>query len=193
MGATKPGEEGEDDEPSGMGVGSGVVATPQKATSLNTSHHVVAACCRRHRGDALPDGLSDPGPRWWAPTPAPTCAAMKIRADQLAPITFGNSDDLQIGDAVLALANFGDGQTVTGHHLGAEPHPAGPVHLRELHPDRRRHQPRQIPAAPLSTLRGRHGHRAICTRAYGSIDRFAIPVSTARQVMEQIIKDGRVG
>jgi len=81
-----------------------------------------------------------------------------------------------------------------GDRFGAGPQPARHQHFREFHPDRRGDQPRQLG-------RGTHRYRgnlvgintAIYSRSGGSLGiGFAIPASSAKQVMEQIIETGSV-
>ena len=91
-------------------------------------------------------------------------AVLKIALDKLPAITFGDADHVQVGDVVLAIGNpFGVGQTVTSGIVSA-------LGRNQL---------------GINT--------AIYSRSGGSLGiGFAIPVSTARQVMEALIKDGRV-
>ena len=101
---------------------------------------------RRHRSAA---GRRPPGARasWSAPTRRPTWRCCKIELDRAAGHrASATCDALQVGDVVLAIGNpFGVGQTVTSGIVSAlGPQPARHQHLRELHPDRRRHQPGQL-------------------------------------------------
>ena len=68
------------------------------------------------------------------------------RRPALTPITFGHSERTQVGDVVLAIGDpFGVGQTVTmGIVERRGPRRSRRQSLRGLHPDRRRHQPRQL-------------------------------------------------
>jgi S1-C subfamily serine protease len=122
---------------------------------------------------------------------------LRIPADHKLPvITFGSSDSLRVGDVVLAIGNpFGVGQTVTiRHRLGAGPQPAGHQHLRELHPDRRRDQPGQLGRRAGRCQGNLVGiNTAIYSQSGGSMGiGFAIPVSLAKSVMEQIVRTGGV-
>ena len=91
-------------------------------------------------------------------------AILKIELDRLPVIVLGNSDSAQVGDRVLAIGNpFGVGQTVTSG----------------------------IVSALGRNLLGIN--TAIYSRSGGNMGiGFAIPVSTARQVLEGIVKDGQI-
>ena len=100
---------------------------------------------RRHRGPAR---RRPPGARHGssAPTPRPTSPCSRSTSTALPVMTFGDAATLQVGDAVLAIGNpFGVGQTVTAGIVSAlGRNQARHRRLRELHPDRRGHQPRQL-------------------------------------------------
>jgi S1-C subfamily serine protease len=185
------GEEGEDDEPSGMGMGSGVVASAEG--HILTNHHVVAGADDIEV--MLPDGRQLRA-QVVGTDPDTDLAILKIQADKLTPITFGNSDDLQIGDAVLALGNpFGVGQTVTAGIISAlNRTQLGLSTFENFIQTDAAINPGNSGGALVDTEGRLLGiNSAIYSRSGGSMGiGFAIPVSTARQVMEQIIKDGRV-
>ena len=185
------GEEGEDDEPSGMGMGSGVVASAEG--HILTNHHVVAGADDIEV--MLPDGRQLRA-QVVGTDPETDLAILKIQADKLTPITFGNSDDLQIGDAVLALGNpFGVGQTVTAGIISAlNRTQLGLSTFENFIQTDAAINPGNSGGALVDTEGRLLGiNSAIYSRSGGSMGiGFAIPVSTARQVMEQIIKDGRV-
>jgi S1-C subfamily serine protease len=96
--------------------------------------------------------------------PETDLAILKIDLTNLPVITLGNSDSLAIGDPVLAIGNpFGVGQTVTSGIVSA----LGRTQLG------------------INT--------AIYSRSGGSMGiGFAIPTSTARSVLEAIVRDGQV-
>ena len=129
-----------------------------------TNNHVVAGA------DEVMVKLADnrqlPRPRAWAAIPPTDVAVVKLDKPpaDLQAVTLGDSDQVRVGDYVLAIGNplgLGpDGDD--GHRERQEPRArreAGrrrPA-LRGLHPDRRRHQPGQLgrPAVQLP----RRGHR----------------------------------
>ena len=100
------------------------------------------------------------------PTPAPTSPCSRSTAPTSRPLPLGNSDDLQIGDQVVAIGNALDlsgGPTVTTGIVSATgrslDEPNG-THLDEPAADRHRDQPRQLrrPAARHAGRGRRHQH-----------------------------------
>ncbi len=164
--------------PQGMepqrGLGSGVIVSAEGY--LITNHHVVEGA------DEIEVLLAD-GRQAQAKVvgtdPETDVALLKINLDKLPAVTFGNSARLQVGDAVLAIGNpFGVGQTVTSGIVSAlDRTRPGTQHLRELHPDRRCHQPRQLGrrAGRWQRQPGRHQHGdllAHAAAAWASASRF---------------------
>lgn len=123
-------------------------------------------------------------------------AVLKIDADQLPTIVLGNSDALQVGDQVLAIGNpFGVGQTVTGGIVSALGRNQLGINTFEnfIQTDAAIN-PGNSGGALVDVSGNLLGiNTAIYSRSGGSMGiGFAIPVSTARQVLDSIIKDGRV-
>ena len=123
-------------------------------------------------------------------------AILKISLDRLPLIVLGNSDALQVGDQVLAIGNpFGVGQTVTGGIVSALGRNQLGINTFEnfIQTDAAIN-----PGNSGGALVDANGHlmginTAIYSRSGGSMGiGFAIPVSTARLVMEGIVKDGVV-
>lgn len=123
-------------------------------------------------------------------------AILKITLDRLPLIVLGNSDALQVGDQVLAIGNpFGVGQTVTGGIVSALGRNQLGINTFEnfIQTDAAIN-----PGNSGGALVDANGHlmginTAIYSRSGGSMGiGFAIPVSTARLVMEGIVKDGVV-
>ncbi|MGE0333513.1 MAG: S1C family serine protease [Ramlibacter sp.] len=123
-------------------------------------------------------------------------AILKISLDRLPLITLGNSDALQVGDQVLAIGNpFGVGQTVTGGIVSALGRNQLGINTFEnfIQTDAAIN-----PGNSGGALVDANGHlmginTAIYSRSGGSMGiGFAIPVSTAKLVMEGIVKDGIV-
>ena len=140
------------------GLGSGVIVSEQGY--ILTNHHVVESVDQIEV--ALADSRKVPA-RVVGTDPETDLAVLKIELQKLPAITFGRPEQLRVGDVVLAIGNpFGVGQTVThGHRQRARPQPSRHHHLRELHPDRRRDQPRQFRrrAGGRERQPGRHQHR----------------------------------
>jgi serine protease DegQ len=123
-------------------------------------------------------------------------AVLKVKADNLTPITFGDSDRIKIGDVVLAIGDpFGVGQTVTmgivsatgRNRMGINP-------IENFIQTDAAINPGNSGGALVDTSGNLVGiNSAIVSPSGGSLGiGFAIPVSMARQVMDQIIKTGRV-
>ena len=98
-----------------VGLGSGVIVSPQGY--LLTNNHVVDGA------DDIEVMLAD-GRQARAKVvgtdPETDVAVLKIELDRLPAITFGDADNLQVGDVVLAIGNpFGIGQTVTSGIVSA--------------------------------------------------------------------------
>jgi len=123
-------------------------------------------------------------------------AILKIDLDKLPVIVLGNSDALQVGDQVLAIGNpFGVGQTVTGGIVSA----LGRNHLgintfENFIQTDAAINPGNSGGALVDIGGNLMGiNTAIYSRSGGSMGiGFAIPVSTAKQVLEGIVKDGQV-
>ena len=123
-------------------------------------------------------------------------AVLKIELDQLPVIVLGHSESLQVGDQVLAIGNpFGVGQTVTSGIVSALGRNQLGINTFEnfIQTDAAIN-----PGNSGGALVDSNGHlqginTAIYSRSGGSMGiGFAIPVSTAQQVLESIVKEGRV-
>ena len=123
-------------------------------------------------------------------------AVLRISADRLRPISFGASEALQVGDVVLAVGNpFGVGQTVTQGIVSATGRQRLGINTFEnfIQTDAAIN-PGNSGGALVDARGALVGiNTAIFSESGGSQGiGFAIPVSLARQVMEQIITKGRV-
>ena len=99
-----------------QGVGSGVIIDADRGLIVSNSHvvqnadDIVVTLTDRRQFNAEVVG-SDP---------ATDVALLRIEADNLSEIPFGDSDDLDVGDFVLAIGNpFGIGQTATAGIVSA--------------------------------------------------------------------------
>ena len=123
-------------------------------------------------------------------------AILKIDLNKLPVIVLGNSDALQVGDPVLAIGNpFGVGQTVTGGIVSALGRNQLGINTFEnfIQTDAAIN-PGNSGGALVDVNGALMGiNTAIYSRSGGSMGiGFAIPVSTAKQVLESIVKDGQV-
>ncbi len=172
-------------------LGSGVIVSPQGL--ILTNHHVVEAADEIQV--ALADGRTLPA-NVVGTDPETDLAVIKIEARDLPAITFGSSDRLGVGDVVLAIGNpFGVGQTVTQGIVSA----LGRNHLGINTFENFIQTDASInPGNSGGALVDTDGHlvgvnSAIYSRTGSSNGiGFAIPVSLAKQVMEQIVRQGGV-
>jgi serine protease DegQ len=172
-------------------LGSGVIVSPEGY--VLTNQHVVEGA------DDIQVVLND-GRRLAArirgTDPETDIAVLKAEGEDLPAITFGAIDRVQVGDAVLAIGNpFGFGNTVTSGIVSA----LGRNHLGI---SRFEDFIQTDAAINLGNSGGALVDAAgnliginstIFSQSGGSLGiGFAIPVSIARTVLEQIIKDGEV-
>jgi len=128
--------------------------------------------------------------------PESDLAILKVDLEKLPTITFANSDDLRVGDVVLAIGNpFGVGQTVTMGIVSATGRDRLGINVFEnfIQTDAAINPGNSGGALinPYGQLVGIN--TAIFSRSggYQGIG-FAIPVSSAIDVMKQIIETGHV-
>ncbi len=172
-------------------LGSGVIVSANGY--ILTNHHVVDAASEIQI--ALSDGRTVPA-RVIGADPETDLAVLRIDATGLPAITFAPPDSLKVGDWVLAMGNpFGVGQTVTAGIVSA----LGRTHLgintfENFIQTDAAINPGNSGGALVDSSGNLVGiNSAIYSRTGGSQGiGFAIPVSIARQVMDQIIKDGGV-
>ena len=174
------------------GLGSGVVVS--RDGYVLTNNHVIESA------DAIEIASND-GQRYKATVvgtdPESDLAVLRIAGSHRMPaISFGSSDTLRVGDVVLAIGNpFGVGQTVTSGIVSA----LGRTHLgintfenfiqtdAAINPGNS--------GGALIDVQGRLVgiNTAIYSQSGGSMGiGFAIPISLATSVLEQIVTSGRV-
>ena len=174
------------------GLGSGVVVSPEGY--ILTNFHVIDGA------DEI-EVENDDGRKYKARVvgsdPESDLAVLRIPADHKLPvIAFGSSDTLRVGDVVLAIGNpFGVGQTVTSGIVSA----LGRSHLGINTFENFIQTDAAInPGNSGGALVDSNGHlvginTAIYSQSGGSMGiGFAIPVSLAKNVMEQIVRTGGV-
>ncbi len=123
-------------------------------------------------------------------------AVLKIELDRLPTIVIGNAEGLQVGDQVLAIGNpFGVGQTVTSGIVSAMGRNQLGINTFEnfIQTDAAIN-PGNSGGALVDVNGNLAGiNTAIYSRSGGSMGiGFAIPVATAKLVLEGIVKDGQV-
>lgn len=181
----------DDDEPLGEGTGSAVIVSANGY--LITNNHVIEGA------DDIEVVLGDRrhvSARVIGTDPDSDLAVLKINVNGLPAITFGQVESLQVGDAVLAIGNpFNVGQTVTSGIVSAIGRSGLGLNTFEnfIQTDAAIN-----PGNSGGALVDVKGHllginTAIYSRTGGSLGiGFAIPASTARQVMDGLIRDGVV-
>jgi serine protease DegQ len=174
-----------------VGLGSGVIASPDGY--LLTNNHVIEGA------DDIEVLLSD-GRKATAKLvgtdPDTDVAVLKINLERLPAIAFGSNDTLQVGDVVLAIGNpFGVGQTVTAGIVSALGRNQLGINTFEnfIQTDAAIN-PGNSGGALVDASGNLVGiNTAIFSRSGGSLGiGFAIPASTAREVMEGLVKDGQI-
>jgi serine protease DegQ len=177
--------------PPQRGLGSGVIVSPEGY--LITNHHVIEGADDIEV--MLADGRQAPA-QLVGTDPDSDLAVLKIALDKLPAITFGDTDALHVGDAVLAIGNpFGVGQTVTSGIVSALGRNQLGINTFEnfIQTDAAIN-----PGNSGGALVDAAGHlvginTAIFSRSGGSLGiGFAIPANTARGVMESLVREGSV-
>ncbi len=174
-----------------VGLGSGVIVSPEGY--LLTNNHVIEGA------DEIEVMLTD-GRKARAKVvgsdPDTDVAVLKITLDKLPVITFGDTGVVQVGDVVLAIGNpFGVGQTVTSGIVSAlGRNQLGINTFEDFIQTDAAINPGNSGGALVDVNGNLLGiNTAIYSRTGGSLGiGFAIPVSTAKQVMEGLIRDGQV-
>jgi Do/DeqQ family serine protease len=174
-----------------VGLGSGVIVSSDGY--ILTNNHVVEGAdeieitlndSRHARGKVI------------GTDPDTDLAVLKIELDKLPAIVLGNSDDLQVGDQVLAIGNpFGVGQTVTSGIVSAlGRNQLGINNFENFIQTDAAINPGNSGGALIDVNGNLQGvNTAIYSRSGGSMGiGFAIPVSMAKIVLEGIVKDGQV-
>jgi Do/DeqQ family serine protease len=180
-----------DDTQRASSLGSGVIVSP--AGYILTNHHVIDAA------DEIEVALND-GKKLLAKVvgidPETDLAVLRVNAEGLPAIAFGRSEALRVGDPVLAIGNpFGVGQTVTSGIVSALGRSGLHINTFEnfIQTDAAIN-PGNSGGALVDARDNLVGiNTAIYSRSGGSMGiGFAIPVSTAKMVLDQIVKSGAV-
>ncbi|MTW03489.1 Do family serine endopeptidase [Pseudoduganella ginsengisoli] len=182
------GDDGDEDQSS---LGSGVIVSP--AGYILTNNHVVDAADDIQV--VLPDGRKSKA-KVVGTDPETDLAVIQIGLDKLPVIVLGHAENAKVGDVVLAIGNpFGVGQTVTMGIISA----LGRNNLRINNFENFIQTDAAINfgnsgGALIDTNGNLLGiNSAIYSQTGGSVGiGFAIPVSTAKSVMEAIISSGHV-
>jgi serine protease Do len=173
-------------------LGSGVIVSPEGY--VLTNNHVV---------DGATDvrvTLSDKRElqaRIVGTDPKTDVAVLKIEADNLKPLTIGDSSQVEVGDVAIAIGDpFGVGQTVTKGIISAKGR--GGLGIEDYEDFLQTDAPIN-PGNSGGALVNDRGeligiNTAIISHGSGGSQGigFAVPANLARQVMDQILKNGKV-
>lgn len=173
------------------GLGSGVIVSEDGY--ILTNFHVV------ERADEIRVRLADGSTEYEAEVigadPHTDVAVLKIPARDLPAMVIADSDQLEVGDLVLALGNpFGVGQTVTLGIVSAVGR--GELGLADYEDFIQTDAPINVgnSGGALVDVQGRLVgiNTAIVTGGGGSVGvGFAVPINMARLVMERLLTEGR--
>ena len=172
-------------------LGSGVVMSPDGF--IITNNHVVEGA---DEVQVAFNNMQKLKARIVGTDPDTDLAVLKVDADHLPAITLGSMDNTHVGDVVLAIGNpFGVGQTVTMGIVSAlGRHDLGINTFENFIQTDAAINPGNSGGALVDVNGDLIGiNSAIYTRTGSSIGiGFAIPVSTAQQVLEQLVQTGAV-
>ncbi len=175
-----------------LSAGSGVIVDAANGYVL-TNHHVI------DKADQIRVTLKDGrelDAKLVGNDPGTDLAVLKIDASGLVALPFGNSDDLEVGDLVIAIGNpFGIGQTVTSGIISALGRRGLGI---EGYEDFIQTDASINPGNSGGALVDSKGeligiNTAIIGPAGGNVGiGFAVPSNIARSIMQQLIEHGRV-
>jgi serine protease DegQ len=173
-----------------VGLGSGVIVSPEGY--LLTNHHVVEDATEIEV--QLADGRQTSA-RVVGSDAETDIAVLKIELDALPVVTLGDVRALHVGDAVLAIGNpFNVGQTVTAGIVSALDRKQSDTPFQNFIQTDAAINPGNSGGALVNA----QGHlvginTAIFSSSGGSLGiGFAVPVDTAREVMEALVRGGSV-
>ena len=174
-----------------QGLGSGVVITADGY--ILTNNHVIEGA------DDVRVSIGESTKRHEAKVvgrdPFTDIAILKIEATDLTPATFGDSEQVQIGDVVLAIGNpFGVGQSVSRGIVSALGRGIGIGPIEDFIQTDAAINPGNSGGALLDVegrVVGINTAIASGTGGFAGVG-FAIPINLARNVAEQLVNNGRV-
>ncbi|MBA3698567.1 MAG: DegQ family serine endoprotease [Planctomycetes bacterium] len=178
--------------PERQGIGSGVIVS--KDGYILTNNHVIAGA--QTITVTLPDRREPLVAKLIGADPKSDLAVLKIDdAGTLPAITLGDSDQIEVGDVVLAIGNpFGVGQTVTSGIISARGRGVGLADYEDYIQTDASINPGNSGGALVDT----HGkligiNTAILSPSGGNLGiGFAVPVNMARGIMDSLIANGKV-
>ena len=179
-----------------IGQGSGFIV--DKEGYIVTNHHVIAVS-RTYRV-SLSDGRQTENVRLVGYDPATDVAVLKINLNDLTPVTWGDSNELEVGESVLAIGSpYSFSNTVTSGIVSAKER-----YTQDFGAPGRKDPPQEYlqtdaavnPGNSGGPLINMHGevvgiNTAIIGEAYRGIC-FAIPSTLAKRIYEEIRDKGKV-
>ncbi|MBU3654321.1 MAG: trypsin-like serine protease, partial [Limnohabitans sp.] len=182
---------GDGEEGPQAGLGSGVIVSPEGY--ILTNNHVIEGA---DEIEVVLDDSRRARAKVIGADPETDLAVLKIQLDRLPVIVWAAAEAIQVGDQVLAIGNpFGVGKTVTSGIVSALGRTQLGINTFEnfIQTDAAIN-PGNSGGALVDVQGNLVGiNTAIYSRSGGNMGiGFAIPVSTARQVLEGIVKDGQV-
>jgi serine protease Do len=173
-------------------LGSGVIVS-ENGFILTNNHVVDGADDVRV---VLPDGRTEYDARVIGRDPQTDVAVLKIEATGLPAITITDSDNIEVGDVVLAIGNpFGIGQTVTKGIISATGRGGFGIVRYEDFIQTDASINRGNSGGALLDAQGRliGINTFIMSGTGGNVGLgFAIPINMARNVMDLLVREGRV-
>ena len=180
-----------DEQAPSAGLGSGVIVSPEGY--LLTNHHVIEGASEIDV--RLPDGR-EARARLVGTDPETDIAVLKIDLAPLPVVALGDISRLSVGDSVLAIGNpFNVGQTVTSGIISAlGRNRLGLSTFENFIQTDAAINPGNSGGALVDARGALVGiNTAIYSQGGGSLGiGFAVPVDLARQVMDDLVRDGRV-
>jgi len=177
-------------------MGSGVIISEDGY--ILTNNHVVEGADKDGVRVAFADGKNEYTARVVGTDPQTDMAVLKIEAKNLAPITLGDSDQLEVGDVVLAVGNpFGVGQSVSMGIVSALGRGVG-ILGREGYEDFIQTDAPINPGNSGGALVDAEGRLVGISQSIVSGSGvnagvgFAIPINLARSIMDRLVTDGKV-
>ena len=177
--------------PNERGVGSGVIVSADG--TILTNHHVIEDAVKITV--QMNDGKTFEA-KMVGSDPPSDLAVLNIEAEELPFLDMGNSDEVRIGDIVLAIGNpLGIGQTVTSGIISAKGRQTNTTDSFQdfLQTDAPINQGNS--GGALVNVKGEliGINSQILSRSGGNIGiGFAIPSNMAKSVMEQLLTEGKV-
>lgn len=182
--------------PSQQGLGSGVIISDDGY--ILTNHHVVEGADSDGVKVALFGDETKYSAKIVGSDPQTDIAILKIDGKKLTPITFGDSEQLEVGDVVLAVGNpFGVGQSVSMGIISALGRGFG-ILGRDGYEDFIQTDAPINPGNSGGALVDVEGRLVGISQSIMSGSGanagvgFAVPVNLARSIMERLVTDGKV-